>query len=167
MRGRVIEALATVPPRNGRDVTLALDRRIRHAAFRELQAAVERADARSGSAIVLGAHTGEILAMTNFPSYDPNISAARTGIVMRNRAVTDVLEPGSVMTPLTIALALQMHQVNPPSIVSSEGGHLRIYGVTIYEQGFWYADGVGRSAEIEQCRYNIDRATVKVSGYVE
>lgn len=132
-RGQVIETLAAVPPREGRDVTLAIDRRIQHAAFKELRAAVEKADARSGSAIVLDAHTGEILAMTNFPSYDPNIRGARTGMVMRNRAVTDVFEPGSVMKPLTIALALQTHQVSPTSIVSTEGGRLRLDGVTIHD----------------------------------
>lgn len=132
-RGQVIETLATVPPHNGRDVTLAIDQRIQHAAFKELRAAVVKTQARSGSAIVLDAHTGEVLAMTNFPSYDPNVRGDRSGGAMRNRAVTDVFEPGSVMKPFTMALALQKHRITPATVVPTGGGRLRLDGVTIHD----------------------------------
>lgn len=132
-RGQVIETLGTIAPREGRDLTLSIDQPIQYAAFKALRSAVQNADARSGSAIVLDAHTGEILAMTNWPSYDPNRSDARTGMAMRNRAVTDVFEPGSVMKPFTIALALQEHRVTPVSIVPTDGGRIRLDGAMIHD----------------------------------
>ncbi|SAL87687.1 peptidoglycan synthetase FtsI [Caballeronia arvi] len=132
-RGQVIETLALSPPRNGADLTLSISRPIQYAAFKALRAAVQRTDARSGSAIVLDARTGEILAMANWPSYDPNERAARRGMAMRNRAVTDIFEPGSVMKPLTIALALQQHRITPNTIVPTDGGRLRLDGRTIHD----------------------------------
>lgn len=132
-RGQVIDTLDTTPPRNGQDLTLSIDRPIQYAAFKALQSAVERSHARSGSAIVLDAHTGEILAMANWPSYDPNQHTRRTGMAVRNRAVADIFEPGSVMKPLTIALALQQHRITPDTIVPTDGGHLRLDGRTIHD----------------------------------
>ncbi|WP_250479581.1 MULTISPECIES: penicillin-binding protein 2 [unclassified Caballeronia] len=132
-RGEIIDMLASRPPRNGTDLRLSISRPIQFAAFKALKVAVERTDARSGSAIVMDAHTGEILAMANWPSYDPNEHAARSGMAMRNRAVTDVFEPGSVMKPLTIALALQEHRITPDTIVPTDGGRLRLDGRTIHD----------------------------------
>ncbi len=132
-RGEAIQTLGLVPAVDGRDVTLSLDQRIQYAAFKAVRDAVEGAHARSGSAIVLDAHSGEILAMANWPTYDPNAPGARTGMAMRNRAVTDVFEPGSVMKPVTIALALQNGLVSPESIVTTGGGKLRLDGVTIHD----------------------------------
>jgi len=114
-------------------VKLSFDQPIQYAAFKALEVAVKKSGARSGSAIVRDAHTDEILAMTNWPSYDPNSNIARTGRAMRNRAVTDVFEPGSVMKPFTVALALQQHRVTPNSIVPTDGGHLRLDGATIHD----------------------------------
>ncbi|GJH17496.1 penicillin-binding protein 2 [Caballeronia novacaledonica] len=132
-RGQVIDALAIQAPRNGSDLVLSIDRSMQYAAFGALREAVSRTHAKSGSAIVLDAHTGEILAMANWPSYDPNQQDARSGMEVRNRAVTDVFEPGSVMKPLTIALALQRGRIAPDSIVRTDGGKLRLDGRTIHD----------------------------------
>jgi len=132
-RGQVIDSLALSLPRNGADLTVSISRPIQYAAFKALKGAVQRTDARSGSAVVLDAHTGEILALANWPSYDPNERAARGGMAMRNRAVTDVFEPGSVMKPLTIALALQQNLITPDTVVSTDGGRLRLDGRVIHD----------------------------------
>ncbi|WP_250535733.1 penicillin-binding protein 2 [Caballeronia sp. AZ10_KS36] len=131
--GEIIETLASRPPHNGADLRLSISRPVQFAAFKALKAAVQRTDARSGSAIVMDAHTGEILAMANWPSYDPNERAARSGMAMRNRAVTDIFEPGSVVKPLTIALALQQHRITPDTVVPTDGGRLRLDGRTIHD----------------------------------
>ncbi len=132
-RGQVIDTLGLVAPKNGGDLTLSIDRPIQYAAFKALQDAVKCTDARSGSAIVLDAYTGEILAMANWPSYDPNQRAARSGMTVRNRAVADIFEPGSVMKPLTIALALQQRRITPDTVVPTDGGRLRLDGRTIHD----------------------------------
>lgn len=131
-RGQVIETLALQPPIAGDDVTLSIDQPIQFATFRALREAVERTHAHSGSAIVLDVHTGEILAMANWPSFDPN-GGRGAGDAIRNRAVTDVFEPGSVMKPVTIALALQRNDVSPRSIVPTNGGRLRLDGAVIHD----------------------------------
>ena len=132
-RGQVIDTLALQRPIAGKDVTLTIDQPIQFATFRALQDAVERTNAHSGSAIVLDAHTGEILAMANWPSFDPNTRSKRAGDAVRNRAVADVFEPGSVMKPVTIALALQRNDVSPHSVVPTNGGRLRLDGVVIHD----------------------------------
>ncbi|SFU24091.1 peptidoglycan D,D-transpeptidase FtsI family protein [Paraburkholderia aspalathi] len=131
--GQVIETLALVRPVAGKDVNLSIDQPIQYATFRALHDAVQRTDTQSGSAIVLDVHTGEILAMANWPSFDPNLLGKRTGEAIRNHAVTDVFEPGSVMKPITISLALQRNYVSPRSVVPTNGGRLRLDGVTIHD----------------------------------
>lgn len=132
-RGQVIDTLAFNRPRPGRDIRLSIDQPIQFAAFKAVQNAVRRTGAKAGSAVVLDAHTGEILAMVNWPTYNPNRRAVRSGKQIRNRAVTDVFEPGSVLKPLTIALALQRHIVTPDSIVPTNGGRLRLDGAVIHD----------------------------------
>ena len=132
-RGQVIDTLHFVPPQPGQDIRLSIDRSIQFAAFKAVRDAVQRTGAKAGSAVVLDAHTGEILAMANWPTYDPNRRAARHGVKIRNRSVTDVFEPGSVLKPLTIALALQRHIVSPNSLVSTDGGRMRLDGAVIHD----------------------------------
>ncbi|MFM0418827.1 peptidoglycan D,D-transpeptidase FtsI family protein [Paraburkholderia aromaticivorans] len=131
--GQVIDTLALQHAVAGHDVTLTIDQPIQFATFKALQDAVERADAHSGSAVVLDAHTGEILAMANWPSFDPNGRRRGAGSELRNRAVADVFEPGSVMKPVTVALALQRNDVSPQSVVPTNGGKLRLDGVVIHD----------------------------------
>lgn len=132
-RGQIIDTLNFVGPKPGRNIRLSIDRSIQFAAFQAVRNTVRRSGAKAGSAVVLDAHTGEILAMANWPTYDPNRNAARSGRQIRNRAVTDVFEPGSVLKPLTIALALQRGVVTPDSIVTTDGGRLRLDHAVIHD----------------------------------
>ncbi|MBN3003970.1 penicillin-binding protein 2 [Chromobacterium alkanivorans] len=107
-RGHIIEDIAAIePPRDGQKLALAVDHRIQYLAYRELKAAVELNKAKAGSVVVVDAHTGELLALANYPSFNPNNRSGVTPEMMRNRGVIDLFEPGSTMKPLSIALALE------------------------------------------------------------
>ena len=107
-RGRIVENVDLVRPAEpGKDLTLSIDRRIQYLTYRELRTALLESGASSGSAVVLDIHTGEILAMANLPSFNPNAVEAGNREAHRNRAVTDLFEPGSTMKPVTVAAALE------------------------------------------------------------
>jgi cell division protein FtsI (penicillin-binding protein 3) len=92
---------------DGKDVRLALDSKIQYLAYSQLKAAIEKNNAKAGGAIVIDSRTGEILALANWPTYNPNNRQDLSGAQLRNRAMTDTFEPGSVMKPFTAALALE------------------------------------------------------------
>lgn len=107
-RGHIIEDVGPVePPRDGQTLMLAVDQRIQYLASRELKAAVEANKAKAGSVVVLDARTGELLALANYPSFNPNNRVGTTPEMLRNRAVIDMFEPGSTMKPLSISVALE------------------------------------------------------------
>ncbi len=115
----------------GRDLTLSIDRRIQYLAYRELKAALAEHHATSGSMVILDVPTGEILAMVNQPSFNPN---ARTNVdpsYRRNRAVTDVVEPGSTMKAFTISAALETGKWKIHTPVDTRPGTYTLYGHTI------------------------------------
>jgi len=119
-----IELVADASP--GRDLVLSIDKRIQYLAYRELKQAVQRNGAKSGSAVVLDARTGEVLAMVNQPSYNPNRFSERVGGTKRNRAVTDVLEPGSTIKPFTIAAALEEGNFFGNDVVDTTPGRFNV-----------------------------------------
>ena len=130
--GRVIEGVGEqVPPVDGRDIRLTIDSKIQYFAWQKLRDAVKAQDAKGGSVVVLDVRTGEILALANYPSYDPNDRRDLTGEQLRNRALTDTYEPGSIIKPLTVALALQERKVTPNTIIETSPGRLTIAGATI------------------------------------
>jgi len=108
----------------GKDLALSIDRRIQYLAYTELQKAVEESGASSGSAVVLDVHTGEVLAMANVPSYNPNSITGSNREAHRNRAVTDLFEPGSTMKPLTVAAALEAHVITPHTLFNTSPGKI-------------------------------------------
>lgn len=110
------------PPRPGHNLVLSLDERIQYLAYRELLKAVRYHDASSGSVIVLNPHTGEVLALANVPSFNPNTRSDLDSSYYRDRAVTDVIEPGSSLKPFTMALALQSGRVRPHTLISTSPG---------------------------------------------
>ncbi len=112
-------------PEPGRQLTLSLDRRLQFLAYRELKAAVTEHKAKSGSAVILDVKTGEVLAMVNQPSYNPNASR-RAGGRLRNRAATDVFEPGSTMKPFTVAAGLESGQYRPGTVIDTHPGFMRV-----------------------------------------
>jgi cell division protein FtsI (penicillin-binding protein 3) len=130
--GRVIGDVENVrEARPGRDLVLSLDRRIQYLAYRELKAAVAANQAKSGSVVVLDARTGEVLAMANQPAYNPNNRSERSGSRSRNRAVTDQIEPGSTMKPLTLAAALETGRFDPARPIDTTPGWYRVHRHTI------------------------------------
>jgi cell division protein FtsI (penicillin-binding protein 3) len=130
--GQIVEDVESVrPARDGRDVVLALDARIQSLAYRELKRAVEAHRAKGGGIVVLDVGTGEVLALANLPSYNPNNRARITGEQVRNRAVTDQFEPGSTLKPFTVALALESGHVSPLTTIQTAPGSLTIGPATI------------------------------------
>lgn len=133
--GRVIADVEMIrPAERGRDLALSIDRRMQYLAYRELKAAVVRNGARGGSLIMLDVHTGEVLAMVNQPSFNPNDGRDRAGGDLRNRAVTDTFEPGSTMKAFTIAAALETGRYESDTPVFTAPGHLRVAGHTITDE---------------------------------
>jgi cell division protein FtsI (penicillin-binding protein 3) len=133
-RGEVVEDVASIrAPQEGRDLALSIDSRLQYLAFRELKAAVEANKAKAGGLVMLDPRTGEILALVNWPSYNPNNRARATRDRLRNRALTDSFEPGSTLKPFTIATALESGKVGPKSIIDTSPGTLTIGNATIHD----------------------------------
>lgn len=127
LRGNAVEVAESVLlPKPGRDLTLSIDRRIQYLAYRELKAAVDEHGARAGSAVVLDARTGEVLALANEPDFNPNNRAGLRSGTFRNRAVTDLFEPGSTIKPFTIATALESGKYSPGSIIDTTPGTMQV-----------------------------------------
>jgi cell division protein FtsI (penicillin-binding protein 3) len=133
-RGFIVEDAGSMrAPKAGGDVALSIDSKIQSMAFREIKQAVERNRAKAGSIVVLDARTGEVLALANWPSYNPNNRAKPSVGVLRNRSVTDLFEPGSTMKPFTVAAALEAGKVRPGTIINTAGGQFTINGRTIHD----------------------------------
>ncbi len=113
-------------PRPGQDLALSIDRRIQYLAYRELKAAVKAHNAKSGSVVVLDSDSGEVLAMVNQPSYNPNNRLNIQPAQMRNRAVTDVFEPGSTLKPFTVAAGLEDGKIRPQTRIETSPGLMRV-----------------------------------------
>jgi cell division protein FtsI (penicillin-binding protein 3) len=123
LHGATVEMTESlVLPQPGKDLTLSLDRRIQYLAYRELKQAVEQHQARAGSAVVLDARSGEVLALVNEPDFNPNNRANLKTQVFRNRAVTDLFEPGSTIKPFTVALALESGRFQPSTVIDTTPG---------------------------------------------
>ncbi len=126
-RSRVVKDVESIRvPKPGKPLMLSLDRRLQYLAYRELKAAVVRHKARSGSAVMLDTRTGEVLAMVNQPSYNPNGSRDSRGGVLRNRALIDVFEPGSTMKPFAVTAAMELGRITPSTLIDTRPGTLRV-----------------------------------------
>lgn len=130
--GRIVETLESISePHPGKDLVLSIDQRIQYLAYRELKSAVHRHRAVSGTAVVLDARTGEVLAMVNQPAFNPNNRSGLQAGGYRNRAITDVFEPGSSAKPFTIAAALESGAYTPSTTIDTGPGRLRVSGGTV------------------------------------
>jgi cell division protein FtsI (penicillin-binding protein 3) len=130
--GRVVEDIGdVVPAANGRDVDLAVDSKVQFFAYQRIRDAVAANKAKAGSVVVLDVQTGEVLALANFPSYDPGNRQNLSGEQLRNRALTDVFEPGSTMKPFIAGLALETHRVKPDTLVDTGNGRYPFQGAVI------------------------------------
>ena len=130
--GRVVEAVGEeVPPVDGQDVQLSIDSKVQFFAYQKLRDAVTANKAKSGSVVVLDAQTGEVLALANYPSYSPDNRRNLSGAQLRNIAVTDTFEPGSIMKPITVAMALEAGKVTPQTSIPTAPGFYKLDKFTI------------------------------------
>ena len=125
--GRSIENVESIrPPHHGKDLHTSIDLRLQYLAYRTLKAAVQLHNARSGSVVILDVKTGEVLAMVNQPTYNPNDRSQLIAERYRNRAITDIFEPGSSIKPLIVAAALESGQYRPSSVVDTAPGYVTV-----------------------------------------
>ena len=127
-KGKKVEILSVEKAEQAKDITLTIDQRIQAIAYKELKGAVQAFKATSGSVVVVNAQSGEILALVNSPSYNPNNRRNTAIHRFRNRAITDFYEPGSTMKPLTALTALEFGSVEPNSIINTSPGWMRLGG---------------------------------------
>ena len=125
--GHIVEDIQAVrEPHDGKDLTLSIDSKIQYIAFTHLKEALEKHKAKAGGAVVLDVQTGEVLALVNLPTYNPNDRSVLTGAQLRNRVMTDTFEPGSTMKPVTVALALETGRVTPDTVFQTAPGVMAI-----------------------------------------
>ena len=130
--GQAVEQIGeTVAPVAGQDVQLSIDTKVQFFAYQKLRDAVLANRAQAGSIVVMDANTGEVLALANYPSYNPEKRTNLSGAQLRNRALTDTFEPGSVMKPFTIGLALNSGRVKTSTVIDTSPGSVTITGATI------------------------------------
>ena len=152
-RGEIVEDVGLrKPERDGRDVALALDSKIQYIAHTQLRQAVATHRAKAGSVVILDARNGEVLALANWPTYNPNNRQGLSGGALRNRAVTDTFEPGSTLKPFTVALALEKGRFRFNSRIDTTPGRLTIGRATISDA---HPHGVLTVAEVLQKSSNV------------
>ena len=157
--GRVVEdTREQVPPVDGKDLQLSIDSKMQFVAYQKLRDAVIANKAVAGSVVMLDAITGEVLAMANYPSYVPDKRQNMTGNQLRNRALTDTFEPGSVMKAFTVGLALETGRVKPETPIQTAPGRLQITGSTISDA---HPHGVLTVQQVLQKSSNV--GTVKIA----
>lgn len=129
--GRIVDDVWLREPVDGRDIALSIDSRVQYIAFSALKAAVDKHNAKAGAALVLDVHTGEVLALANWPTYDPNLRGRLSGDAIRNRVITDTFEPGSTMKPFAVAAAMDLGKVRPDTRIQTAPGRMTIGDRTI------------------------------------
>jgi len=159
--GQIVEGVEGIrAAQEGKDLSLALDARIQSLAFSQLKAAVEQHRAKAGGIVVLDMTTGEVLALANLPTYNPNNRARLSGAQLRNRAVTDTFEPGSTLKPFTIAAALESGRVTPQTTIQTAPGSLTIGTATIRDA---HAQGLLTVEQVIQKSSNVGAAKIALS----
>jgi cell division protein FtsI (penicillin-binding protein 3) len=159
--GRIVEDVESIrAPQQGHDLTLSIDLKIQYTAYRELKRALEEHKAKAGGIVVLDARTGEVLAMANLPAYNPNNRGRIDPQRSRNRALTDLFEPGSTLKPFTIAAALEAGRVRPDTIVPTGNGHMMVGHRTISDV---HPAGAITVAQVIQKSSNVGAAKIALS----
>ncbi|MAN50974.1 MULTISPECIES: penicillin-binding transpeptidase domain-containing protein [unclassified Marinimicrobium] len=134
LRGRTVKELQLVKSaRPGRNLALSIDLRLQYLAHRELKAAVLKNNAKGGSLVIMDVQTGEVLAMTNQPAYNPNDRSGLRSEALRNRALTDLFEPGSTMKPLAVMAALETGRFSPSSLINTAPGYVQVGRKTLLD----------------------------------
>ena len=160
-RGNVVEDVESIqPPQEGKDIVLALDSKLQYLAYSHLKQALEENRAKAGGVVVLDARSGEILALANLPTYNPNNREKLVGAQLRNRALTDSFEPGSTMKPFTVALALEEGKVRFDTPIQTAPGKMTIGTATIHDA---HMHGVLTVAQVIQKSSNVGAAKLALS----
>ena len=132
--GHIVEDIESIrEPHDGKDLTLSIDSKIQYIAFTQVKDAVEKFHAKAGAAVVLDVHTGEVLALANWPTYNPNDRSKLTGEQLRNRVMTDTFEPGSSLKPFTVGLALDEGRIKPHTMFDTGNGSMVIADRVIHD----------------------------------
>ena len=155
--GRVVEDSWLREPLDGKDLALSIDNRIQYIAHSSLKSALEKTRAKAGAAIVFDVKTGEVLALANLPSFDPNLRGRLAGDAIRNRVLTDTFEPGSTMKPFSVAAALEAGKVKVDTRVQTAPGRLTIGNRTI---GDAHAHGILSVEEVVAKSSNVGTAKI-------
>jgi len=157
-RGQIVEDVGSIRlPQDGRDIRLALDSKVQYLAYSQLKQSVIDNKAKAGGVVVVDAKTGEILALANWPTYNPNNRERLNGAQLRNRALTDTYEPGSVMKPFTAALALENGKVRFDTVINCAPGKLTIGTATISDA---HPHGALTVAQVIQKSSNVGMAKI-------
>jgi len=152
-RGRIVEDAGSIKkPQEGQDVALSIDAKIQYLAYSALQEAMTEHRAKAGGVVVLDARTGEVLAMVNAPTFNPNNRGTLTGAQLRNRALTDTFEPGSVLKPFIAGLAIERGKVRFDTVIDTGEGRLTIGNATISDT---HKHGLMTVAEVIQKSSNV------------
>ena len=160
-RGQIVEDVESIKmPQDGKDIQLAIDSKIQYLAYANLRQAMIDHKAKAGGIVVLDAKTGEILALVNFPTYNPNNRVRLVGAQLRNRALTDTFEPGSTMKPFTAALALEKGKFRPETPIQTAPGHMTIGTATIHDA---HMHGVLSVAQVIQKSSNVGAVKMALS----
>lgn len=159
--GRIISAEKPLQEQTpGKDIVLSIDKRIQYLAYRELLAGVEKNHAESGSAIVLDVKTGEVLAMVNQPSFNPNHRPLHHPEVLRNRAITDTFEPGSTIKAFSIASAFDSGKYTPNSVIDTSPGWIKVGHKIVHDE---HTKGLLTIPQILQVSSNVGTAKMILS----
>ena len=160
-RGHIVEDAGSLhAPKPGSDIALSLDSKLQHLAYRELESAVRQHKAKAGAVVVLDAKSGEVLALANYPAYNPNNRSKVGSQAMRNRAIADLFEPGSTMKPFTVATALEHGKVRPETVINTEHGVLTVGNRKIHDS---HPESLLTVAQVIQKSSNVGAAKIALS----
>ena len=159
--GRIVEDAGSIrAAQDGRELILSIDSKIQNLAFGALKSAVEANKAKAGAIVVLDVRSGEILALANLPTYNPNNRARLNGAQLRNRVLTDTFEPGSTLKPFTVGLAIETGRITPQSVIQTSPGALTIASYTIRDA---HPGGAMSAAQVIQKSSNVGAAKIALS----
>ena len=160
-RGHIVEDAGSLhAPKPGSDIALSLDSKVQHLAYRELESAVRQHSAKAGAVVVLDARSGEVLALANYPAYNPNNRGKISSQAMRNRAIADLFEPGSTMKPFTVATALDQGKVRPETVINTEHGVFTVGNKKIH---YSHPESMLTVAQVIQKSSNVGAAKIALS----
>ena len=159
--GHIVEDVESIrAPRPGKNITLSIDAKLQYLAYRELRNAVANDQAKAGGIVVLDAKTGEVLAMANVPTYNPNNRVGIESNRTRNRVITDLFEPGSTLKPFTVATVLDAGLFKPDTLINTGSGQLTIGSATIHDA---HPEGILTVSQVIQKSSNVGAAKMALT----